>query len=633
MKTNIDFQKQYIKESIFLVGYVSSVSWRTIQIKVNKNKNTSHLLYDGKILKNTSVWSYIKIVKWFTKIIGKVEWEYTEISKKYNEQYSKEEDMIDRYLQVSLFWHFDWQKFEQGIKEMPLVYNECYLLDEQEYKSLHQFYGDWEKIITLGSLSEESSQKIEVSINKLFASHIGIFGNTWSGKSNTLARIYYELFDQMKENQKFIERSKFILIDFNWEYCNKDIEEDEIITKNKKRYILNTRSDTEGNKIPLNEKDLIDAELLSILSSATEKTQKPFIIRTIKLYNDIVDLSRTDIEILDHFKNSIKNIIKIIFWMVEKERSHLLLEYIKNILNITDQQQNDYDWSNSYNYFYLRNIGHGNWQINDNQIQSTYIFNQVNDYNFPQNLISKFVHFLRLQIIYDILNDKKNEHIAPVIHKLESKQTSLNQVLDTESHASLFEEWKNLVIINLKDVNLDIKKMIPLILAKKIYEEQKSNPDFSKQSLHIIIDEAHNILSDYSERESETWKDYRLETFEEIIKEWRKFNTFLTIASQRPYDISHTILSQLHNYFIHRLINDFDINAIHKTVAYLDKLSFESIPILPTGSCFFSGQATNIPVKVDVTLLDKDRRPRSWTVELEDIRSNDSEPEDNNLPF
>ena len=66
----------------------------------------------------------------------------------------------------------------------------------------------------------------------------------------------------------------------------------------------------------------------------------------------------------------------------------------------------------------------------------------------------------------------------------------------------------------------------------------------TNSSLNIIIDEAHNILSYASQRESETWKDYRLETFEEIIKEGRKFGVFLTIASQRPSDISSTIISQ-----------------------------------------------------------------------------------------
>jgi hypothetical protein len=77
----------------------------------------------------------------------------------------------------------------------------------------------------------------------------------------------------------------------------------------------------------------------------------------------------------------------------------------------------------------------------------------------------------------------------------------------------------NLTVINLKDVNTEMKKTLPLLLAKKLYEEHKSKEHFKKQSLHIIIDEAHNILSNSSKREGESWKDYRLETFEEIIKE------------------------------------------------------------------------------------------------------------------
>ena len=90
--------------------------------------------------------------------------------------------------------------------------------------------------------------------------------------------------------------------------------------------------------------------------------------------------------------------------------------------------------------------------------------------------------------------------------------------------------------------------------------------------LNLIIDEAHNILSLESSRESEAWRDYRLETFEEIVKEGRKFGVFLTLASQRPHDISPTIISQLHNYFLHRLVNNLDVLAIEKAVSYLDRV-------------------------------------------------------------
>ena len=65
------------------------------------------------------------------------------------------------------------------------------------------------------------------------------------------------------------------------------------------------------------------------------------------------------------------------------------------------------------------------------------------------------------------------------------------------------------------------------------------------------------------------------------------------------------------------LINDNDINAVEKAVSYLDKLSFQSIPILSVGSCFIAGLVSDIPVKVDIDLLDDLRRPKSGTLNLE----------------
>src|SRR6185369_9389610 len=119
-----------------------------------------------------------------------------------------------------------------------------------------------------------------------------------------------------------------------------------------------------------------------------------------------------------------------------------------------------------------------------------------------------------------------------------------------------------------------------------------------------------------SERESESWKDYRLETFEEIIKEGRKFGVFMTIASQRPFDISSTIISQLHNFFLHRLINNNDIIAVERTISYLDKVSFESLPILPTGTCIIAGQCIQVTVMVDIAVMKKKYEPDNKTINL-----------------
>lgn len=215
------------------------------------------------------------------------------------------------------------------------------------------------------------------------------------------------------------------------------------------------------------------------------------------------------------------------------------------------------------------------------------------------------------------------EHIGPAINKLESSANDLQKVIDFNSaDKSVFSKECNFCVIDLNKCNLDIKKVIPLILSKHVYDSQKKSSDKSKY-LNIIIDEAHNILSYSSNRESETWKDYRLETFEEMIKEGRKFGTFLTLASQRPSDISSTIISQLHNYFLHRLINNKDIEAIEKTVSYLDKVSFESLPILPTGTCIIAGLSAKLPVVVKMHKLDEEFQPNSQTIKLTDFWKDD----------
>jgi DNA helicase HerA-like ATPase len=91
--------------------------------------------------------------------------------------------------------------------------------------------------------------------------------------------------------------------------------------------------------------------------------------------------------------------------------------------------------------------------------------------------------------------------------------------------------------------NNEVEKVLPLLFAKHFYSAHKATVGTPpKHTVHLIVDEAHNILSEQSPRESESWKDCRLELFEEVIKEGRKFGMFVTIASQRPADISPTIV-------------------------------------------------------------------------------------------
>ena len=612
--------KSYIlKDSIFKIGQVISIDGRNVKVRVDKNKNSSHLLYRGNLLKNISVGSYIKIVKGFTKIIGKVEGEFIEEDRlNLNTEYGNNKDKIQRTLSVSMLGFFDDKNsFQRGIKELPLVYDECFLLEYKEFEKVHDFIKEEDEPLNIGTLSLEKGQDINIGVSSLFASHIGIFGNTGSGKSYTLAKLYNELFKKYQDKDGFRKNAKFYLFDFNGEYIYKeDFEFDNVIVDEdfKNIYDLSTRNN-DGDKFPISETEINDANFWAVYLTATEKTQTPFLKRAIEssYYSD-----KFDSEI--SFKNIIKESLNsLITKKLEKSEILQFLRESENALNhntsfkelISDYEEH-LKWHSNQEKFYYENGS----PIYDNVKNFKYdvIDSKIDSIDFNVSEISYFEK-IRLRIIFQYYHelvkyDLNSEHISPLMKRLK-KIEELDKVLCVKDEDS----DKNFNVISLKNVSTEMKKILPLLISKQIYDKQKQKRD-KKSYLNIIIDEAHNILSESSNRESETWKDYRLETFEEIIKEGRKFGVFLTIASQRPSDISATIISQLHNYFLHRLINNKDIQAVEKTISYLDKLSFDSLPILPTGSCIFAGLSAQVPVVVDIGKIEEGYEPKSETIKL-----------------
>jgi DNA helicase HerA-like ATPase len=629
MENDFNLEESLVDSSVFTIGSVFGVKGKDIVVKVNKDKNLPHLFYKGRTVKNVSVGlsNYVKILKGFTEIICKVEGEYLDEDKyQISKKYGNEKQKINRFLNVSVFGFYDNDhKFQHGIKEMPLIGSECRLLSREEFEILHQLSEKDESLITLGTLIDEETQPISLSVSRLFAGHIGIFGNTGSGKSNTLAKMYTELFKLESLGDRFKKRSKFIFIDFNGEYSKE--EDDGILTKDKIVYRLKTK-DNGGKKYPILKTEVEKLELLSILLDATEKTQQPFLYRAI-------DRDWFDIDNENYSKEiqSINQKLKDILVMKSKEFNvPFLKKYVKDFEQLGFKILND-----NKNIDDLKFHGNENCSFYTGQKPNA-VYADTNEAHFIGQAgyfnasissadglsdLQKIQFKILDQYYFEILNGYANqEHISPLIGRLRKRFDMLSKVFDIKESLDSADGdiSSNIEVVDLKSVSLEIKKVIPLLICKTNYDEQKNKRDTDKEnSLHIIIDEAHNILSENSTRESESWKDYRLETFEEIIKEGRKFGVFLTVASQRPSDISPTIISQLHNYFIHRLMNENDLRSINKAVSYLDKLSFDSISNLSTGCCFIAGQMTQFPLSVKVTLLDKAVRPQSGNVDLDNL--------------
>lgn len=600
-----------IYSSVFRIGIVHSVDGRVVKVLVDKDKNNSHLIFQGQLIKNVAVGCYVKILKGFETIIGKVETEYIEVDKGINGQYSSQEEYINRYLVVKLIGHIEGDSYRKGLTELPLIANECHLLTNKEFEMIHSFGSKDDVFIKIGAIASDPLVPISIGVNKLFASHIGIFGNTGSGKSYTLAKIYRQLFMSFKDNVKFRDNAKFLFYDFNGEYSKEDA-----IIEGKKIYDLSTNTQDGSDKIPLSDEDMLDENLLCIFASATEKTQRPFIVRCIKLYKNIGGDT-------EKFRNYLKQQIYDILQMSDKVKGDLLIDYVEEILppkiknGIEEGLRKDFSFHTNGQCYYTRegNI-FINFQERPQYIKKLDIYKQVDEFSFSNNFIKKFICIMYMRLIYDMLGNRAmNEHIAPAINKLKSNEKNIEKVFDFSGQINSFWDKSNIVVINLCNVNTDMKKLIPLLLTNKLYNEYKKKRD-NKSYLNIIVDEAHNILSYQSTRESESWKDYRLEVFEEIIKEGRKFGVFMTIASQRPSDISSTIISQLHNYFIHRLMNERDIQQVSNTISYLDKVSVESLPILSTGVCVLAGQLAEMPIIVQIDRIEEKNKPQNETINL-----------------
>ena len=600
------------------IGVVVEIEGKQIIVETNDKSNDLTYFYNGEIFRGVCVGQFIGIIRGPYILVGRVEKEFLEDSTSTNNSITYSEDRIRRRLVINLLGYLYKNKFNIGIISYPMIYNTAILLTDKTIGLIINDNSDSDQeeksnLLSIGLTVKERS-KVKINPANLFNTHIGIFGNTGSGKSNTLAKIYTELFS--KEGICLDGKSEFMVIDFNGEYTG-----NEVLKSDKK--VINLSTNKSIDRISIQNKVFWDIDTLAILFSATEKTQKPFLKNAISYFLDEDSLTITDEKVFDAVDSSFFNT----FFASKSKESNKLLHLIYGELNITEIEQDNIPFYNAFWHETLKSFKDRDVIINSCSKEDIIEKRQELD-NYLQNNYKSKVHSLtttqRMKIsIYSHLiycisyGHAQYEHISPLIERLKSRSLIIDKLIKIEDEKV---ENPTLTIVSLRNCNTEAKKLIPLLLAKNSYNSLKGeNEDSIKKTYHLIIDEAHNILSEQSIREEMSWKDYRLETFEEIIKEGRKFGYYVTLASQRPADISETIVSQLHNYFIHRLISEQDIRMINNTINTLDSVSKANIPLLAQGQCILTGTSFNLPKIVQITKLDDEHSPNSASEDLNSL--------------
>lgn len=582
-----------------VVGEVIAVSGVRISIRIFEDSSHETIFYGGVKYRGVSLREHVSIQRGFINIVCLVEGEYLDERRI---EADAEKTLYIRKVDVRPIGYIMDDKFFEGVKYMPMIRDQASLISDPMVSKIYGTEGKTN--FSIGSMLKENVP-INLPWMRIFNSHLGIFGNTGSGKSNTLTKLYTTLFDEKFPSLE--KKSQFVIIDFNGEYT-----EDQILSaKNKQITVLDSKIGK--HKFKIEDSHFWDAETLSLLFQATTNTQQPFIRRVLSGREKYKDVP---------LKKYVEKVFEKAFSTGEAKSDALELSreiariidcepLQKHLKGITYYNKDKFFRHNNGTYYNSNGAG---FDSSIKPIIEAHV--DLSGVDAFSELILRFY----LQLCSDVvLGYAQYEHIQPVLSRAKSSITTLRNVLEIVNDSPP----QNLLhVISFRKCKSEIKKILPLLIAKNFYANHKDSESLKSppsRTLHLIIDEAHNILSEQSTREHEIWKDYRLELFEEIIKEGRKYGVYLTLSSQRPADISPTIVSQIHNFFIHRLVNERDLMLLDNTISTLDSSSKALIPTLAKGCCVVTGTAFDLPMILKVDPLLKEHRPSSDDVNLEEL--------------
>lgn len=545
-----------------------------------------HLVSRGTATSSPRINSFVETGVGFDKVVCQIVGEHEAEYDKRNEVNQAEHVIPDGGFVVDLEvrGHITGGKFLGGLRCLPIVGATVETIEDKNLELLYSSNGS--KPMPIGHSLFDETQTVYLDMGKLIASHIGIFGNTGSGKSNTLACIMNKYLRNVPNGSG---KARVVIFDLNNEYGGDAV----IAAKSKKIYRLNTRRQCGGDRIPIDLNNL-DVDSWGTILRATQKTQMPVVRRAFRRWKEY---SADDM--VDEIKQSLLDKRSILFFTLRNYCS----DYIFGIDGIAFNHKNP-------GFYYPGTKPH---YINRSEdISPISIDNKLSS-------LQQFYLCLAFEVSRAAESGTNFDYVQPLLPRAKAVVRDLEKLFEHSEGSDLSGLFgdRSCVVIQLGDVNESSREMLPSLLSELVMKdaEDAKGDGRPKRITTIVIDEAHNLLG-YDDSKSDLVHDNTLRVFERVIKEGRKFGVFLCIASQRPSDISATITSQIHNYFIHKLVNPNDIDRIRRTVSFMGEGSLSMLSALGQGECIISGPSLYMPQYVYVEQLDAGNQPKSSDIRL-----------------
>lgn len=179
-------------------------------------------------------------------------------------------------------------------------------------------------------------------------------------------------------------------------------------------------------------------------------------------------------------------------------------------------------------------------------------------------------------------------------------------------------------IIDLSLVPADIVHVVTAVVARMTFEALQRYTKLNGKSLPtvLVMEEAHTFVKRYKEdTENQSASSVCCQMFEKISREGRKFGLGLVLSSQRPSELSPTVLSQCNTFLLHRVSNDRDQELIHRLVPDNLRGLLRELPSLPSQQAILLGWASELPIMVRMNDLADHERPQSDDPDFWDVWS------------
>ncbi|OGQ85950.1 MAG: cell division protein FtsK [Deltaproteobacteria bacterium RIFOXYD12_FULL_56_24] len=171
----------------------------------------------------------------------------------------------------------------------------------------------------------------------------------------------------------------------------------------------------------------------------------------------------------------------------------------------------------------------------------------------------------------------------------------------------LINDTGKLLRIDLSGIayEFNAREIIANVIGRQLLTKARSGA-FQQRPTVVMVDEAHNFLGRHIGSE-----DYaaRLDAFELIAKEGRKYGLNICLASQRPRDITEGVLSQMGTLIVHRLTNERDREVVERACGEIDRAASAFLPNLRPGEAAIIG--TDFPIPLTIQIHEPSTKPKS----------------------